>query len=147
MKSKELKIYNLPANRTVLSSINAKPMGLLITLTALSVIAAFVEETKILGFGLAFVFLAFIAFLPPRVLIEFSEEYMVLYNRADHNDCFLVYYEDVTSWNYTRGVTYDELSISLADGTSTHIEGFSRSLYESSLNQHMADKKEKTGKK
>ncbi len=147
MKSKELKIYNLPVNRTVLNTINAKPMGLLTILTVFSVVLAFIEETKVIGFGLAFIFLAFIAFLPSRVLIEFSEEYMVLYNKANHSDCFLVYYEDVTSWNYTRGVTYDELSISLTDGSSTHIEGFSRSLYESDLNQYMADKKEKTGKK
>ena len=146
MKSKELKTYNLPSERLVNSSINAKPIGLFIFLIAAGLIMTFIQKTQVIGVMMWMGASVFMMFLPSRVLAEFSDDYVVLYNRADRNDCVLVYYEDVVSWKYDRGVTEDELTINLEDGTSTRIEAFSKTLFESRFNQYLREKKEKSSK-
>ena len=147
MKSKELKTYNLTSGRTVNSMINAKPHGFLIFLFASGVVLSFLEMTSGFGIGLAIVSLLCLLLLPERIMAEFSDDYFVLYNKAGHSECMLIYYEDVVSWRYDKGVVEDELVITLEDGSSARIEGFSKTVFESSLNQYIPDKKEKTDRK
>ena len=144
MKSKELKTYNLPAGRVVNSMINAKPHGFLVFLLVLGFVLSFIETVSALGIGMAISALLCLLLLPERIMAEFSDDYFVLYNKAGRGECMLIYYEDVVSWRYDRGVAEDELVLTLEDGSTSRIEGFSRALFESSLDQYIPDKKEKT---
>ena len=147
MKSKELKTYNLPAGRVIDSSINAKPYHVFGIILVAGLVVMFIPKASIYGVALWMLASMFLLFLPPRVLIEFSEEYFVLYNKANRNDCILIYYEDVVSWRYDRGVLVDEVVFELTDGSSAVIEAFSKPYFEARINPYMKEKKEKTGTK
>ena len=49
--------------------------------------------------------------------MKFNQDYIVLYNRHDKRECFIIYYEDMVSWHYEWNPSYDQLVISLVDGS------------------------------
>ena len=147
MKSKELKVHNLPYDRQIEESVDAKPYFIFIILGILGFFICFVKGGMLLGIALIVICLASIFFLPRRVLIEFCNDYLVLYNRASHNECMIIYYEDIVSWNYIRGYSMDELEINLVDGTKESIEAFSKFIFESHMNNYVEEKKLKKNKK
>ena len=147
MKSKELKVYNLPNDRQINQTIDAKPYDLMIITLSAGIIISFLENLTAVGITVTVISVFCLLFLPKRILMEFSDDYAVLYNRADHNECLMIYYEDVLSWKYQRGVTYDELKISLEDGSSASVEAFSRFRFESVMNLYLREKKVKNTRK
>lgn len=147
MKSTELKVHNLPYDRKIDETIDAKPYFLFIILAIFGAIITFVQGGTLIGITLVVLSAISLMFLPSRVLVEFSNEYLVIYNRASHNECLMIYYDDILSWNYIRGVAYDELEINLKDGTKETIEAFSRLKFENAMNNYVKDKKIKKKKK
>ena len=145
MKSKELKIYNLPERRTVLTSIDAKPNVTIYLLFFFGVFLVVIKQ-YVWGVSLSLTALLMIGLLPNRVLIEFYNEYLVLYNHADKNVCEIIYYEDVVKWSYSVGLSYDTLYITLTDDSTHKIDAFSKISFEQALNRFLKDKKEKTKK-
>lgn len=145
MESKELKRYNLPEDRILLGIIDAKPDTYLLIIFFLGVFLLLFGQLSI---GIAFVSIAVLAFifLPKRVLVEFYDNYLVLYNHASKNDCDMIYYNDVVKWRYNYGVSYDELQIILVDDSIHSVDGFSRMMYETQMNRFLKDKKDKTRK-
>lgn len=143
MESKELKRYNLPEDRILLGIIDAKPDSYLLIVFFLGVILL-LGKNYILG--MAFISLTLLAFLflPKRVLVEFYENYLVLYNHASKNDCDMIFYDEVVKWRYSYGVSYDELEIFLVDDSVHRVDGFSKMLYETQMNRFLKDKKDKT---
>lgn len=143
MKSKELKKYNLPEDRILLGVIDAKPntylflfflMGLVFVATTHYALGVFMTGVSAMAFVL----------LPRRVMIEFYDNYLVLYNHAGKNDCEMIYYEDVVKWRYNYGISYDELQIVLTDNSTHVIDAYSRVEYETLMNRFLKDKKDKT---
>lgn len=145
MKSKELKIYNLPEGRTILSSIDAKPSVLIFVLFIFGILL-FVLKQYVWGASLTLTALLMMGLLPRRVLIEFYNSYLVLYNHANKNLCEIIYYEDVEKWSYSVGLSYDNLSITLVDGSVHSIVAFSKITFEQLMNKFLKDKKEKSKK-
>lgn len=142
MKTKEIKSHNLPETRVINESIEAKPY-LLIVLFIVAGLFVLVFNDRTLGVSLMFFGFCTLFFMPKRTLIEFHDEYLVLYNKANHAECTMVYYEDVRSWNYSVGFSDDELYIELNDGSSLRIEAFSKFLFESLMNRYLKDRKKK----
>ena len=143
MKSKELKKYNLPEDRILLGLIDAKPntflfliflIGLALVATAHYTVGAFITGVSAMAFMV----------LPRRILVEFYENYLVLYNHAGKNDCEMIYYEDVVKWRYNYGISYDELQIILTDNSTHTIDAYSKVEYEALMNRFLKDKKDKT---
>ena len=143
MKSKELKKYNLPEDRILLGLIDAKPntflflfflIGLALVATTHYTVGAFITGVSTMAFMV----------LPRRILIEFYENYLVLYNHAGKNDCEMIYYEDVVKWRYNYGISYDELQIILTDNSTHTIDAYSKVEYETLMNRFLKDKKDKT---
>ena len=97
------------------------------------------------AYGIILILFSFcgLTYMPRVVLMEFYQDYMVAYNRADKSNCVLIYYEDVFSWHYHRGTQHDYLYIELEDGRSERIEGFSRTIFESNMNRFLKDKNRK----
>lgn len=145
MKSKELKRYNLPEDRILLALIDAKPNA---TIAVLALIGFILVMLKQYTWGVSLILFSFLlgGFLPRRILIEFYNEYLVLFNHANRNDCEIIYYEDVVKWRYVSGLSYDTLSISLVDDSVHTIDGFSKIAFETQMNRFLKDKKEKVKK-
>ena len=143
MRSKELKTYNLPNETPVLAEVNAKPIVLFLILILLGVVSFILRFSYIYGVTLITVGFVCACFMPRVTLMEFYNDFLVLYNRADKNTCAIVYYNEVTSWHYSRGTTKDVLEIELEDGTSEKIEAFSKTIFEAYMYRFLKDKHRK----
>ncbi len=140
MKSKELKTYNLPTDSYFVSEINAKPTILFFVLILVGLLSFLSSIPNIYGITLLYLGFVGISFMPRVVLIEFYNDYLVLYNKADKNTCELIYYDEVESWHYSRGTTKDYLYIDLIDGTQEKIEAFSKTIFEVTMSRFIKEK-------
>lgn len=143
MKSKELKTYNLPKDDLLISSIDAKPSFLFLLLTIFGILLLFFESFRLYGVSILVITLITYLYLPKATLMEFFQDYLVLYNRADNNTCVLVYYDEVVSWNYTWSANRDYLNIELQNSQKERIEAFSKTIFESNMNRFLKEKKKK----
>lgn len=142
MKTKEIKRYNLPNERIVLSRIDAKPYELIILVILVAVFVAY-RSQWLYGSFFALLSIIILIVLPSRLLIEFTNDYLIIYNKGNSADCYIVYYEDIVSWKYIGGFKEDELIINLVDGTSLELEAFSKIRFEREMNRFLKEKKEK----
>lgn len=141
MKSKELKTYNLPSDSFFISEINAKPTVLFLLITFVGFVSLFFNSVpKVFSITITIVGFICVCLMPRVVLIEFYNDYMVLYNKADKNTCEIIYYDEVESWYYNRGTTKDYLIINMMDGSSTKIEAFSKTIFEVNVSRYLKDK-------
>lgn len=143
MKSKELKTHNLPKDDLLISSIDAKPNYLFVIMFLLAILLLFYENYRIYGLVTLFIAIASYLYFPKVVLMEFYQDYLVLYNRADNNTCVLIYYDEVISWNYNWSANRDYLNIELQNGENERIEAFSKTIFETSMNRFLKEKKKK----
>ncbi len=146
MNSKELKRYNLPEDRFLLAVIDAKPSFILFLIFIIGLVLVVARQYSV---GIVVTLLAAISYitLPSRVLIEFYQNYLVLYNHANKNDCEMIYYDEVVKWRYVYGINYDYVELILVDDSTHTIDAFSRTLFEGLLNKYLKDKKDKTKRK
>lgn len=144
MKSKELKIYNLPINFKPHITIDAKPHLFLALVFVVGIVLCLNEKTMVYGVAVAVVGISFLMFLPKLIMLEFYDDYMILHNKANKSDCVLIYYEDVVSWNYQWNAKKDYLFIELEDGSVEKIEAFSKTEFELAMNRYLKDKRKKT---
>lgn len=143
MKSKELKVYNLPNENTMISEIYAKPTWLFILLVFVGIGSLVAKMNPIYGITLILVGIIAIIAMPRVTQIEFYNDYLVLYNRADKNTCAIVYYNEVKTWYYTWTAKKDILTIELEDGSIEQIEGFSKTIFEANMSRFLKDKHRK----
>ena len=83
MKSKELKVYNLPNENTMISEIYAKPTWLFILLVFVGIGSLVAKMNPIYGITLILVGIIAIIAMPRVTQIEFYNDYLVLYNRVN----------------------------------------------------------------
>ncbi|MDO4940934.1 MAG: hypothetical protein Q4E33_04510 [Erysipelotrichaceae bacterium] len=143
MKSKELKVYNLPLNFKPLVIIDAKPHLLLLAIALFGVILCFIKTMLPYGIFIMALSICFLLFMPRLIMLEFYDDYLVMHNKANKSECVLVYYEDIVSWYYTRNPNKDYLYIELEDGRVEKIEAFSKQTFESAMNRFVKDKRRK----
>ena len=146
MKSKELKVYNLPLNFKPIILIDAKPHVWLLAFALLGVILCINKSTLSYGIYTIVLSITFLLFMPRLVMLEFYDDYMVMHNKANKSECVMIYYEDIVSWYYSRNPNKDYLFIELEDGRVEKIEAFSKQSYESAMNRFVKDKKRKSHK-
>lgn len=138
MNSKDIKTYNLPQDKQVLYHLEVKPYFFLATLMFVGFIIVMFQAT--IGLILISISSYAIMFLPSRVLLEFTRTYLVMHNKASHNDCVMIYYEDILSWQYISGYKADELVIELVDGTKESIECFNKRYVTKCMNDFVKNK-------
>lgn len=147
MKSKAIKSYNLPSDRDIEYTIDAKPYTLIVILTMIGFALSILNKSTIMGFVMILVGAFATIFLPKRILLEFCKDYVVLYNKANHYDCYLIYYYEIVSWTYIKKVHNDELLFELEDGSTQSIESFGPYKIEKLLDYYAPSKKKRGGKK
>lgn len=85
-----------------------------------------------------------LVFLPDRVLCEFSNDWMALYNQHNKQECMMIYYEDIVSWQYEWHSSVDSLIICMIDGTTEALDVYSKRRLEKIMNEHVPGKEIKS---
>ena len=143
MKSKELKSYNLPNETAPLSQINAKPTWMFVIIILIGLVLMIINVPIYYGLIAVLAGVICIIFMPRITVMEFYNDYFVMYNHADRNMCMLIYYDEVKSWRYSWSAAKDELIVELEDGRIEKIEAFSKTLFEATMNKYLKDKHKK----
>ena len=89
---------------------------------------------QVIGVMVIMVSLFSLLMLPDCKLYEIHQDYIALYNRHDKSECFIIYYEDMVSWHYEWNPSYDQLVISLVDGSVEKQEVYAKYRIEKWLN-------------
>ena len=97
VRSKILKIRNLPADGTRIDQIKAKPYGFIILFLLLGIAMTF-TRFYIFGFIIAAVFLFYLVGVKDMVLVEFFDCYAVFYLNNGLDECFLLFWDDIEHW-------------------------------------------------
>ena len=127
MKSKVLKIRNLPEEMQVLNEVKVKPIGSLLALMLVSGVFIISGSTiAIVGVVLLAISSYALLVMPDRILMQFTDEYLVLYNRKTRDECILIYWDEILLWQYQKHNNEDQLWLQLADGQTETIECFNR---------------------
>ena len=127
MKSKVLKIRNLPSDMQVLNEIKVKPIGSLLFLVAVAGIFIISGSSiAIVGVVLLAVSAYALLVMPDRLLMQFTSDYLVLYNRKNRDECMLIWWDEIVAWQYQKHNNEDTLWLELIDGHVESIECFNR---------------------
>ena len=127
MKSKVLKIRNLPQEMQVLNEVKVKPIGSLLALMLVSgVFIISGSSIAIVGVVLLAISSYALIVMPDWILMQFTDEFLVLYNRKNRDECMLIYWEEILLWQYQKHNNEDQLWLQLTDGQTETIECFNR---------------------
>ena len=145
MKSKVLKIRNLPEDMQILNEVKVKPIGTLIFLLLASGLFILSGSTiAVLGVVLLAVSIYALLVMPDRILMQFTEDYVVLYNRKNRDECMLIYWDEIMRWQYQKHNNEDMLVLNLIDGQTEAIECFNRNRTVSYFKIYAKDKEIQT---
>ena len=135
MKSKEIRVRNLPKDDVPFYVSNVKPTSFLIIAMITGICFLWIRSyLQVIGVMVIMVSLFSLLMLPDCKLYEIHQDYIVLYNRHDKSECLIIYYEDMVSWHYEWNPSYDQLVISLVDGSVEKQEVYAKYRIEKWLN-------------
>lgn len=135
MKSKEIRVRNLPKDDVPFYVSNVKPTSFLIVAMIAGISFLWIRSyLQVIGVMVIMVSLFSLLMLPDCKLYEIHQYYIVLYNRHDKSECFIIYYEDIVSWHYEWNPSFDQLVISLVDGSVEKQEVYAKYRIEKWLN-------------
>ena len=144
MKSKEIRVRNLPKDDVPFYVSNVKPTSFLIIAMITGICFLWIRTyLQVIGVMVIMVSLFSLLMLPDCKLYEIHQDYIVLYNRHDKSECFIIYYEDMVSWHYEWNPSYDQLVISLVDGSVEKQEVYAKYRIEKWLNSLAPSKQAK----
>lgn len=128
MRSQYIKTRNIPDTvRKNAHTVRVKPWLTLIGIFVIGVVVVAMHSYTV-GIALPLMILTLFSLLamPDRILIQFTPEYMLMYNQHDRSECAMIYYEDVVSWQYEYHRSSDLLVVNLVDGTSQSVDMYGR---------------------
>ena len=135
MRSKEIRVRNLPKDDVPFYVSNVKPTSFLMIAMVAGISFLWIRSyLQVIGVMVIMVSLFSLLMLPDCKLSEIHQDYIVLYNRHDKSECFIIYYEDMVSWHYEWNPSYDQLVISLVDGSVEKQEVYAKYRIEKWLN-------------
>ena len=126
MKTQRIRIRNIPEDRSVTHRVRVKPVILLIAMLLLGIFMFFMKPYLMMA-SLTMILLALFSLfvMPDRILCEFTDKYMILYNEHDRVHCWMIWYEDIVSWQYEYHRGSDLLAVTLVDGSTQTQEMYS----------------------
>ncbi|MCI6272067.1 MAG: hypothetical protein MR601_03860 [Erysipelotrichaceae bacterium] len=128
MKSKVIKQRNIPQYPIVLKTVRVKPMFLIFLLIVVGVFIVFFNDSiSMIGVLMVVTGLFCLLILPDVKIIEYTDEYAIVYNCREKDDCKLIYWDDILSWQYKWKTDRDELVIELVDHSIETVYSFKKS--------------------
>ena len=149
MKSKVIKVRNLSDEKGfVQKTVHVKPHAFLYLILFASILLYWMRP-YLAGLCASMFLLSAFALLvmPDRKLVQFTSDYMILYNCEDNSECMLAYYEDIVSWRYEWHANVDLLVLSMVDGSTETQEMYSRWSIMKYMKLYAAGKEEKNRRK
>ena len=148
MKSQPIKVINLPQTKESLPAIRVKPILIHVLFIVLAFWLIFSDSELTAAGIMLLVFPIFSLFvLPDRTLVEFSEQYMVMYNERDRERCMLIYWEDIVSWQYEWHQWADHFIVNLVDGSSCSVDMYSKRRISGWMEHYAPHKEIRAGRK
>lgn len=143
VKSKILKIRNLPSDGKKVDQIKAKPYGFIIVFLLFGV-ALLWTSFYLLGIIITLIFLYYLLFVKDMVLIEFYDRYVVFYLNNGRDECFLLFWEDIMEWSVTSSRRdLDVLNIILKNNEHIALKCITRKKVEKYFTLYGSGKTEK----
>ena len=137
MRSKVVRINSINENEIILQ-IKAKPELFLALMFILSF--AILMINGYIGFALMMITTYCFVFFPERRLIDFCEKYLIIYNDLNHEGCYMLYYDEIVSWQYVSTFNADKLVIALINNQVYETDIFNRRRTERILERFIPDK-------
>lgn len=103
------------------------------------------DNTSAAGVGICITLLCLFAelMLPDRLLAEFTDDYLVLFNTRERDSCSLIYWDEIVNWQYEYRSYADTLVILLVDGSEQTADMYSKKSAARWLNQYIPGKETK----
>lgn len=145
IKSKILKIRNLPTNGKKIDQINSKPYMCIIVFLLFG-IAMLWTSFYLLGIIITLIFLFYLLFVKDKTLVEFYDQYVIFYLNNGKEECFLLFWEDILHWDITQNrKDLDVLNIILKDNEQIALNCLSRKKIEKYFTSNMPCKNDEIG--
>ena len=145
MKSQVIKTRNLPEDisRTAYE-VHVKPWWFLIIVLVADIFIMILKPYMVSLF-IPLVILTLIAIfgMPDKVLVQFTSDYLVMYNRKSKDECTLIYWDEVVTWVYEYHNAVDVLKLELTDGSVESVEMYSKRPIRKMMNLYAKDKEKK----
>ncbi|MEG0345942.1 MAG: hypothetical protein RR435_06675 [Erysipelotrichaceae bacterium] len=133
IKSKHLKIRNIPKEKVKLASIGSKPYLVLSILLIISIMTL-TTRFRLFGLILTIFFIYCIVFLKDNSTVEFYNNFVIFYDENSAEDCYLIFYHEIDSWYYKKNLSdLDVVYFILNDGSKLEF----KSLSESKMKKHL----------
>lgn len=149
MRSQYIKIRNIPEEvRKNAYTVRVKPWWLLIILFVLGIILVAARSYTI-GIALPIMILTLFCLLgmPDRILMQFMPDYVLLYNCHNRDECALIYYSEVVSWQYEYHRSSDLVVLNLVDGTSQSVDMYGRYAVSRYMKMYLPHKEVRTSRR
>lgn len=113
VRSKILKIRNLPKGDKRIDHVHAKPYVFISICLAIG-IGLLCTRFFLAGIIVTLIFLFYLIFVRDMILIEIYDQYAVFYFINEKDECFLLFWEDIEKWEVINSRTdLDVLNITL----------------------------------
>ena len=147
MRSQIIKIRNIPILPPVMKTVHVKPATSLMLVFIIGCWITFRNTySVIVGVAVMVVAMFAIIFLPDRILVQFTSDYMIMYNSRSRDECMLIYWDEIVSWQYEWHASIDELVVTLTDGSTQSAEMYSKASIYRAMNQFAPGKEKKSGR-
>ena len=145
MKSQVIKTRNLPEDisRTAYE-VHVKPWWFLIIVLVADIFIMILKPYMVSLFIPLVILTLFAIFgMPDKVLVQFTSDYLGMYNRKSKDECTLIYWDEVVSWVYEYHNAVDVLKLELTDGSVESVEMYSKRPIRKMMNLYAKDKEKK----
>lgn len=128
VRSKNLKIRNLPKGHKMIDSVNSKPFVFFSFCLVIGVLLIILCQSYLIGGILTVLSLYNFFCIKNEKLMEFYDEFVVFYHINSYKDeCFLLFWEDIESWKITHTKKdYDEILLRLKNGKTVCLKCVSK---------------------
>jgi len=146
MKSQRILIRNVPDDGLIKrKKIAVKPVIQLLCVLFLGFVLVFVNRPlALLAITMILISAFSLLFLPDRTLCEFTANWMVVYNQHNRQECMMIYYEDIVSWQYEWHSSMDSLILCLTDGSTESLDVYGKCRLGKLMNEHVPGKEIKS---
>ncbi len=140
-----IRVRNLPQVQGKKHFVRVKPVGFLLFCAIAGILLTF-DHSVFAGVGICITLLCLFAevMLPDRVLAEFTEDYLVLFNTRERDSCSLIYWDEIVNWQYEYHANTDTLVILLIDGSVQRADMYSKNSVSRWLNLYIPGKETKS---
>lgn len=115
----------MPEREYKLGDIHSKPYGFIIFFLGVGVYMA--HSNLMIGILLIALFLYYLFVNKNQTVTEFYEDFVVFYHERNEEECYILFWDEIESWDYERGrFDVDRLHVKLKNGEKIAFRSLSR---------------------